>query len=998
MKGATGSPVITDGEQKKYHNFWTYCVHGLSNTAPDGFKIPFAAGHTRRMPRLTGGPFRYHMYADAYLTTAFRYAHKPVKQAVISPSALSLMYPAVEIPGYTRQQFIVDLIGEHEIEVRACLAKGAHKVQVDFTEGRLAVKIDPSGELLHSFIDLNNLALSRFSETDRQCIGVHTCPGGDRDSTHSADADYAELLPSLFELMVGNFYIALAGERDRLRVLRIIREHMKPSQRIFVGVVSPIDPRIETAEEVRDRILEAAEYIPVGQLGTTDDCGFSPFCDDTSTTRETAFEKIRARVLGTAPGLRHSRRQLMAPTGGERGGEEEQLQHVALQNAQSILHARRRAEEELRRQSEWLRVTLSSIGDGVISTDAQGRVSFMNGVAMTLTGWPLAEALGRPLSDVFHIVNEATRLPVENPVVRALRDGIIVGLANHTVLIARDGAERPIDDSAAPIRTQDGEVLGCVLVFRDVTERNRALIRDKFLVHLDDAIRPMTDPGQITFAAARILGEHLGVDRCAYAEVEADEDTMNLTGNYTRSPEIKSIVGRMRFADFGDEVLRLMRGDRPFVVNDVDTHSPPVGDPVAYRATQIQAVICVPLHKSGRFVAAMAVHSVTPRRWRPEEVELVQLVADRCWESIERARVARELARHRDQLQELVAERTAELQRASERLRISERMASLGTLAAGLGHDMGNLLFPLRVRLETLEEMDLPEAARVELAGIRGTADYIKRLTGGLRLLAVDPTRSVDAESTDLRTWWEEVEALLHNALPQGVALTSRLPSGECWVRMGRAPLTQVIFNLVQNAGDAMRSIRPGQVSVWAECDGERVRVGVTDNGPGMAPEVQRQCMEPFFTTKPRGLSTGLGLVLVYGLVKEAGGTVDLASEPGRGTTFLLSLRKDERPVPKRSAVAPRRAAVDVADPRIRSIVSTELRTLGYEVHTGPVTPERPVNLMVTDRLVGATSVATNILVLDEPWAVPTPAIGVGRMPSVQMLKQTLRGMAAETE
>ena len=296
---ATGSPVITDGEQRKYHNFWTYCVHGLPNTASDGFKIPFAAGHTRRMPRLTAGPFRYKRYADSYLEIAQRYARVPLKQAVISPSALSLLYPADELPGYSRDQFIRDLLSEHETEVRNCLRKGAHKVQIDFTEGRLAIKIDPSGKLLHSFIDLNNLALSRFSTEQRKRIGVHTCPGGDRDSTHSADVDYAELLPGLFELKVGNFYIALAGEADRQRVLRIIREHMKPDQRIFVGVVAPIDPRIESPEEIRDRILEAAEYIPTEQLGTTDDCGFSPFCDDTTTTRDKAFEKIRARVLGT---------------------------------------------------------------------------------------------------------------------------------------------------------------------------------------------------------------------------------------------------------------------------------------------------------------------------------------------------------------------------------------------------------------------------------------------------------------------------------------------------------------------------------------------------------------------------------------------------------------------------------------------------------------------------------------------------------------------------
>jgi 5-methyltetrahydropteroyltriglutamate--homocysteine methyltransferase len=295
---ATGSPVITDGEQRKYHNFATYSVHGLPNTAPDGFKIPFSDGHTRRLARLTSGPFRYKRYADCFLDVALRYAHVPVKQAVISPSCLSLMY-FEKIPDYSREQFIEDLLHEHETEIRRCLNKGAHKVQVDFTEGRLAVKIDPSGHLLNSFIDLNNLALSRFSPEERRRIGVHTCPGSDRDSTHSADVDYAELLPSLFELKAGNFYIALAGERDRRHALKIIQKYRKPDQRIFVGVITPIDPRIETPEEVRDRVLEASEYIPIEQLGTTDDCGFSPFSDDTSTSRDTAFAKIQARVLGT---------------------------------------------------------------------------------------------------------------------------------------------------------------------------------------------------------------------------------------------------------------------------------------------------------------------------------------------------------------------------------------------------------------------------------------------------------------------------------------------------------------------------------------------------------------------------------------------------------------------------------------------------------------------------------------------------------------------------
>lgn len=154
--------------------------------------------------------------------------------------------------------------------------------------------------------------------------------------------------------------------------------------------------------------------------------------------------------------------------------EEERLRSAALESSRTILQARKRAEEELRKRSEWLRITLASIGDAVISTDAEGCVTFMNGVAESLTGWTQSEATGRPLADVFQIVNEGTREPGANPALRALKEGTVVGLANHTILIARDRTERFIDDSAAPIRDDSGVAVGAVLVFRDVTERRNA--------------------------------------------------------------------------------------------------------------------------------------------------------------------------------------------------------------------------------------------------------------------------------------------------------------------------------------------------------------------------------------------------------------------------------------------------------------------------------------------------------------------------------------------
>jgi 5-methyltetrahydropteroyltriglutamate--homocysteine methyltransferase len=296
----TGSPIITDGEQTK-PSFATYPLAGATNLAPDGVTIPFADGHTRQLPKLTAGPFRYGIHAVTYLKTAQQYSHRPVKQAVISASALSLLYPQNEdgLPGYSRNDFLKDLIDEAERDIRECLAANAACVQIDFTEGRLALKLDPSGSLLNTFVDLNNRVLDRFTEAERKRIGVHTCPGGDHDSTHSADVAYEGLLPSLFRLKAGRFYIQLASEPDRQRVLTAIRPLLKSDQKLFVGVTDPIDKMVETPEKVRNRVIEAAKLIPLESLGTTDDCGFSPFADDTSTSRETAFAKIKSRVEGT---------------------------------------------------------------------------------------------------------------------------------------------------------------------------------------------------------------------------------------------------------------------------------------------------------------------------------------------------------------------------------------------------------------------------------------------------------------------------------------------------------------------------------------------------------------------------------------------------------------------------------------------------------------------------------------------------------------------------
>jgi methionine synthase II (cobalamin-independent) len=320
---ATGTGIVSDGEQRA-SSFATYPLAdtlagtGLAdNLAGDGqyFAI-FDDGHNRQLPRLTGGPFRYKTYAADLLSQSKPYASKPMKQAVIAPSMLYLLYPLKDqLEGYTREQFLDDLCDEAEKDIRKAFDAGADRVSIDFTEGRLANKRDArnpwTGEnLLQTFIDLNNRVIDRFSPQERANIGIHTCPGGDCDSVHSKEVDYAELLPLMFKMNAGYFLIQLASEDDKEHVYKLIGDNIRADangvkQVAFIGVIDPLNPTVETPEQVAADLVKAAEYIPVDQLGATDDCGFSPFSIDVKPkhgspdfARDIAFKKITAREEG----------------------------------------------------------------------------------------------------------------------------------------------------------------------------------------------------------------------------------------------------------------------------------------------------------------------------------------------------------------------------------------------------------------------------------------------------------------------------------------------------------------------------------------------------------------------------------------------------------------------------------------------------------------------------------------------------------------------------
>tara|TARA_B100000700_G_scaffold109037_1_gene123002 strand:+ start:1735 stop:2904 length:1170 start_codon:yes stop_codon:yes gene_type:complete len=321
---ATGSPIIADGEQW-WSSFATYpFMATMAGTdlnpccGPGGQTFAlFPDGHYKAMPKLERGPFRYNEYAADSLEKSLRYASKPMKQAVIAPSMVSLLLPLhVTLSDYSREQFESDLVDECEKDIRKAFDAGAARVSIDFTEGRLSLKADPRNPwtdagLLPHFIDLISQVVDRFTPEERANIGVHTCAGSDADSNHSAEVPYNTLLPAMFSINAGYFLIQAACEADRDATYKMIGDNIRDDAEgvkpiYYVGVIWCQNPNPETPEEVCDALVRAADFIPKERLGSTDDCGFSPFAIDQKPAygspdfaREIAFQKIAARVEGT---------------------------------------------------------------------------------------------------------------------------------------------------------------------------------------------------------------------------------------------------------------------------------------------------------------------------------------------------------------------------------------------------------------------------------------------------------------------------------------------------------------------------------------------------------------------------------------------------------------------------------------------------------------------------------------------------------------------------
>jgi PAS domain S-box-containing protein len=326
----------------------------------------------------------------------------------------------------------------------------------------------------------------------------------------------------------------------------------------------------------------------------------------------------------------------------------------------------------------------------------------------------------------------------------------------------------------------------------------------------------------------------------------------------------------------------------------------------------------------------------------------------------ERKALESELTKHRDNLEHLIEQRTDELRESHDQIRMADRMASIGTLAAGLGHDMNNVLLPIRAFLVAADAAAGSKSGpefHSAMQQITRSVDYLQQLADGLHYLASNPdTEESEESTTDLLHWWAETGPLLSQAIPAHIRVdvdlsglspqgTSRKSPRSRLASIAPHQLTQAVLNLLTNAVAAFPEAKqlsadPPTIRLVARYEGilanggsqRRLLVSVSDNGAGMTPDVKRRAFEMFFTTRPRGMGTGLGLPLVARVVRNAGGRVDVESSLGKGTTVTLELQSSGRPQEQRPT-----AAILLPDSRPATMLAHLLEAAGIDVLRGTV-------------------------------------------------------------
>ena len=600
---------------------------------------------------------------------------------------------------------------------------------------------------------------------------------------------------------------------------------------------------------------------------------------------------------------------------------------------------RRRAEEGLRKQSEWLRVTLASIGDAVITTDAGGRVTSLNPVAESLTGWTHEEARGIRLDEVFRIVNEESRAPAENPAMRALSEGQIVGLANHTVLIARDGSARAIDDSAAPIRDDLGNVIGVVLIFRDITDRRRdearlrqSVASTRFLADASATLAELSDH-ESTLQRVASLAVPSFADWCAVDMQEADGTIRRLAVNHTDPSKVQLARDLFRryppqLSDASGVAKVLREGEPEWMATIPEEFLEKVAQDEDYRnivrRLGLKSYICVPLRSRSRTLGVLTfVTAESGRVYDANDLAAAEDLAHRAVIAIENAG--------------LVAALKESDRRKDEFLAI-------------LAHELRNPLAPIRNSVEILRARgatapEMQWATNVidrqakQMSRLVDDLLDVSRITRGMILLHKERIELSEVVNSAVEASRPLIEKRKHE-------LTVTMPPAPIHLDADLTRLSQVVLNLLNNA--AKYTEHGGRIGLAVERDGEHVLIRVTDTGIGIPGEMLPRIFA-MFTQVDRSLERtegglGIGLTLVQRLVDLHGGTVEARSEgPGLGSEFVVRL-----PIATGAgrAASPRTAVDDeggidsrrrilVVDDNQDSIETLEmlLRSLGHEVH-----------------------------------------------------------------
>ncbi len=562
---------------------------------------------------------------------------------------------------------------------------------------------------------------------------------------------------------------------------------------------------------------------------------------------------------------------------------------LALQCAQALLRASRREAEEEARQ--WFSTTLRSIGDAVIATDEQGRITFLNSIAERLTGWQEADALGQPLDVVFRIISERTRAVVESPVTKVLREGKVVGLANHTVLLPKTGAELPIDDSGAPIRNAAGEIIGVVLVFRDVTLEKLHESRNEFLAKAGEALVSSLDYQATLANVARFAVPQLA-DWCAIELVEpGTTDTKQVAVAHVDPAKVRFAeqLGK-RYPPPKDApagVRQVIRSGKSELYPELTREQLEGGARDAehlriIRELELKSAMVVPLSAHGRtFGAITFVYAGSERRYTAADLAFAEDLARRAAMAIENSIALKEAedARQRERWLREEAERT-------NRLKDDFLATASHELRTPLNAILGWTLTLRRSALDADTDHALTVIERNARAQAKLIDDVldVSRIVSGKLALHLGPTSVADAARAAIETITPAADA-------KGISIIADITSEPSTITADADRLQQVIWNLLSNS--VKFTPKDGQAELRVFREGSDVCVQVKDSGEGIRPELLTAIFEPFqqadsSTTRRHG-GLGLGLSIVKQLVVAHGGSVAARSDgAGRGSTFIV--------------------------------------------------------------------------------------------------------------